>query len=269
MVRQTRIISSVVLFFFLSLILTAYSVRNPEVGKLGVAVYQLFSSPVQGAVHNSSTFFSSVWDSYVWLVGARIENRTLKRELSLMKSEVARLRELSQEAEALRKILELREQTGYKGVVTSVIGADPSGWVRSVTVDRGSEDGIGQQMPAVLGGAVVGQVFSSAPDSSQVLLLTDRTSGVAALVQRSRARGIVLGNGSDDCIMEYVREEEDVVVGDTIVTSGFDGIYPKGLEIGLVTKVKDRKGGMFKEIQVRPTADLTHLETLFILTEYE
>jgi rod shape-determining protein MreC len=267
--KQNRIITSVFLYFFLSLILTAYTVRNPHFGQIGVKLYQTLTAPVQRVMNGSWDYLSNIWNGYLWLVETSEENQELRGEVEDLRSEVVRLRELSQDVQALRGILQLRTQTGYDGVVTSVIGADPSGWIRSVTVDRGLQDGVHERMPAVLGGAVVGQVYASALHSSNVLLLTDRTSGVAALIQRSRARGIVIGSGADDSRMEYVREEEDVLVGDTVVTSGFDGIFPKGLEIGQVTEVRESSGSMFKRIRVEPTVDLIHLETLFILTEYE
>ncbi|MCI5065529.1 rod shape-determining protein MreC [bacterium] len=269
MLRHHRIVTSVVLFFLLSLVLTAYSVRNPAVGQLGSVFFQTLTVPFQRTFQVGWAQVSHFWSGYVWLIAAEDENTILKKEVLSLRSEVARLRELSQEAAALREILQLRTQTGYEGVVTSVIGEDPSGWVESVTIDRGRSDRIRARMPAILGGSVVGQVHASALRSAQVLLLTDRTSGVAGLVQRSRARGIVLGTGTDECTFAYVREEEDVLVGDIVVTSGLDGVFPKGLEIGRVVEVGESSGGMFREIRVAPSVDLKHLETLFVITGFE
>lgn len=228
----------------------------------------MFSVPLEEGFHLSWMNVSDFWNGYIWLIDTELENKNLTEENANLRAEVVRLRELSQQAQALREILNLRTQTGYEGVVTSVIGSDPSGWVESVIVDKGMVDGVVEKRPAVVGGAVVGQVYSSSLHSANVLLLTDRASGVAALVQRTRARGIVLGTGRDDCRMDYVGAEEDVLVGDIVVTSGLDGVYPKGLEIGQVIQVDDARGGMFKQIRVRPTVDLEHLETLFILTEF-
>jgi len=210
----------------------------------------------------------SVWDGYLWLVGTRRENQLLLTEVSRLESEVVRLRELSQESMALREILELRKQTGFGGVVASVIGADPSGWIQSVTIDRGKVDGIKVDMPAVLGGAVVGQVRAVSSSASNVLVITDRSSGVGALIQRSRARGIVVGSGGNECFMEYVQNTEDVAIGDTVVTSGLDGIYPKGLEIGTVIEIQSPPGEMFQRIRIAPSVNHERLETLFILTSY-
>lgn len=267
--KQSRTLLAVFLYFFLSLFLTAFSVRNPEVGKIGSTAFQFVAAPIEKTTVHAWQNVSGLWDGYLWLVGTRKENELLLKEVARLESEVVRLRELSQESQALREILELRKQTGFGGVVASVIGADPSGWIQSVTVDRGTSDGITISMPAVLGGAVVGQVHTASSTASNILVITDRSSGVGALVQRSRARGVVVGSGGRECFMEYVQGSEDVAVGDTVVTSGLDGVYPKGLEIGTVVEVRTQPDEMFQKIRIEPTVDHNRLETLFILTSYE
>jgi len=268
LVKQSRTLLFVTAYFFLSLFLTAVSVRNPETAQVGSILFQSIATPVERTVIRIWDNVESVWDGYLWLVGTRRENQLLLTEVSRLESEVVRLRELSQESMALREILELRKQTGFGGVVASVIGADPSGWIQSVTIDRGKVDGIKVDMPAVLGGAVVGQVRAVSSSASNVLVITDRSSGVGALIQRSRARGIVVGSGGNECFMEYVQNTEDVAIGDTVVTSGLDGIYPKGLEIGTVIEIQSPPGEMFQRIRIAPSVNHERLETLFILTSY-
>ncbi len=267
MYRQARVLSTVAVLFLVSLVLTAYSVRHPHVGQIGSRFYQHLTSPLQLWVNKGWGSIVDIWDSYIWLFNTSQKNQELQKELTRLQAEVTRLQELPEENASLREVLELKQKTGYQGIVASVIGYDPSGWIRSVTVNRGAQDNVKTRLPVIQGGAVVGQVISVADTTSQVLLLTDRSSGVAALSQRKRARGIVSGLDRRKCTMQYVREDEDVLVGDAIVTSGMDGIFPKGLKVGQVTRVHDSAGDIFKLIELKPAVDFAHLETLFIVTD--
>jgi rod shape-determining protein MreC len=266
---QARLISSVIGLFFLSLILTAYSVRNPKLGRIGSGVFQEVSSPLSLSLDVVYRKLSGVWGSYVWLVDVASRNDKLEKELWLLRSEVIRLRELAQENSNLRSLLEFRQATGFKGKVANVIGYDPTGWLRTVTVDKGKVHDIKELLPVIQSGAVVGHVSVASRNTAQILLLTDRASGVAGVVQRSRARGIVYGAGSNYVRFDYVSVDEDVVVGDIVVTSGMDGIFPKGLEIGQVVRIRNEPGEVFKSLSIQPSVDFAHLENVFIATDFE
>ncbi|MCB0320734.1 MAG: rod shape-determining protein MreC, partial [Bdellovibrionales bacterium] len=232
MYKQARVLGASVSLFLLSLVFTAFSVRHPEVGQIGARVYLALTSPFHMLLENVWSKSSGVWGHYIWLVDTVHKNEELKEQLAELRSELVRLKELPVENASLREVLSLKADTGFEGVIASVVGYDPAGWVRSVTVNRGGLDGVQTRMPVIQGGSVVGQVSAAAPHTSQVLLLTDRSSGIAALAQRSRARGVVVGLSTDLCSMEFVQEDEDVLVGDIIISSGMDGIFPKGLQIG-------------------------------------
>jgi rod shape-determining protein MreC len=160
-------------------------------------------------------------------------------------------------------IRELAERAPFESVVGEVIGWDASVWFHSVTVNRGLRDGIEPNAPVIGPGGLIGRVIAVGTSASQVQLLSDRLSAVAVLLARSRARGIASGAG-DLLQLKYVSNLEDVEAGDLVVTSGIDGIYPKGLAVGRVLSVVNGSG-LFKEATLSPGADLERLEEVLIL----
>jgi rod shape-determining protein MreC len=209
-----------------------------------------------------------VWLHYVYLIGARAENEALRAEIDLLKLKHAELAEAALEAGRLRRLLGFRERVGFTVVPASVIGADVSGWFRTITIDRGSAGGLERGMVVVTPDGIVGRTHSVAGRSAKVLLITDANSSVDALVQRTRARGIVAGRVTPALEMRYIHRTEDVQVGDAVVTSGIGGIFPKGLPIGLVVSV-EKTTGMFQAVGVSPAVDLSKLEEVLVITAHE
>ena len=227
----------------------------------------MFTSPIQSNLSASWTSIKSLWGSYIWLVHTKEKNVELEDTLTQLEGEVKLLRELSQENNSLRKLLEFKLATGFGGVVASVIGYDPSGWLQTVTIGKGRAHGVEEKLPVIQTGAVIGQVSAASNESAHVLLLTDRSSGVGAVVQRSRARGVVFGTGGKRCRFDYVGQDEDIVVSDIVVTSGMDGVFPKGIEIGKVTRVRKNANQVFLDVDIAPTVDFAHLESVFVVTD--
>jgi rod shape-determining protein MreC len=150
-------------------------------------------------------------------------------------------------------------------MAASIIGEDGSPWFKTLVVDRGAADGFSDGMPVLAAEGVVGQVIKVSANSSRVLLVTDHASAIAAVVQRSRARGVVRGAGSGRLSLEFSMKEDDVKVGDQILTSGIGGIFPKGVPIGEVTMVKKGEYGIFQIVEVRPSVMLSRLEEVLVL----
>ena len=136
---------------------------------------------------------------------------------------------------------------------------------RTVTLDKGTRDGLRADMAIISPAGVVGRLVVPSARSAQVQLLVDRNAAAGALVERSRAQGVIVGGGDDKLMMEYVSEVSDVVVGDIVVTSGIDGIYPKGFEIGRVERV-EKNGTAYKRITVKPSVDFSALEEVLVVT---
>ncbi|RIL08490.1 MAG: rod shape-determining protein MreC, partial [Proteobacteria bacterium] len=218
--------------FFVSLFLTAYSARNPGLAAAGSALVAEGLRPLQSLLRAGSSTASELWNGYLALIDTEKENLFLKERLAALEVENSRLGEWEGEITRLREMVNVSQERGFQGLAADVIGYDSTNWVRAITVSRGSEDGVRIGMPVIQGNAVVGQVIAAGPRSARVLLITDHSSGIDGLVQSSRVRGTVEGSGSGDCQLNYVLSDEDVSVGDRVITSGMDGIYPKGLLIG-------------------------------------
>jgi len=167
--------------------------------------------------------------------------------------------------ERLQSLLDLKKSLGGTSIAANVIGEDVTPWFRTIIIDRGSVDGVREGMPVVAPAGVVGRVVRTAASSSRLLLLTDHASAMAALVQRSRARGVVVGKSGGLCSLEFSQRGEDVRVGDIVVTSGIGGVFPKGLPIGEVTMVKKGEYGIFQSVDIRPFVAMSRLEQVLVL----
>ncbi|MDC0358549.1 rod shape-determining protein MreC, partial [Oligoflexia bacterium] len=207
----------------------------------------------------------NIWGGYIALVNVKSQNKFLRDKLHEVGAENSKLREIAVENANLKKVLRVIGDSGITGVVANVIGYNASQWTQVITVDRGLEDGVKEGMAVIFGEGVVGQVFSVALGSSRVLLITDHSSGVDALIQRSRARGVVRGSGGRACDLQYVPIEEEVLLNDRIVTSGMDGVYPKGFIIGFVSAIEKSSDTMFHAIKMKPEVNFSKIETVFII----
>jgi rod shape-determining protein MreC len=162
-------------------------------------------------------------------------------------------------------LLELRDRAPLETTAAAVIGAGASPEFRTMTVDKGSGDGLRSDMAVLAPQGVVGRIITPSTRAAKVQLLIDRSAAAGALIDRSRAQGVVIGSGEADRMrMDYVAENADVQVGDLVVTSGIDGIYPKGFAIGRVERVERGSSG-FSAIDVRPTVDFSALEEVLVV----
>ncbi len=265
--KYRALLFATALLFSGLVILTSTHENRRDLGfldKLALDVTGFFASLLTGAGQG----ISGLWFDYVYLIGVRAENETLKAEVDRMRLERAALEEAVLESDRLRKALGFRERTGFTAVPASVIGADVSGWFRTITIDRGSADGIERGMAVVSPDGVVGRTHEVASRTTKVLLLTDSNSAVDSILQRTRGRGVVHGRVTPVLEMRYVHRTEEVVEGDVVLTSGVGGIFPKGLPIGVVTRVDDKATGLFKTVEVTPAADLARLEAVLVVTAH-
>lgn len=265
-VRRAQVAVSCFCLLCLALFLTAYSAKHPAVARAGSAAISELVAPVHSLTAFVSTVVGSCWQRYVALVGIAEENEVLRQRLRQIEGEVAGLAEVRTENDRLRGVLHFVEQGGLEGVLARVVAYDPSGWVEGVLVNRGSSHGIEVGMAAVVERGVVGQVVAASPNSARILLITDHASGVDALVQGSRARGVVEGGGGQLCALRFVMRDQPVKLGERVLTSGLDGVFPKGLVIGTVADTETGSGSLFQSVVVKPTVDLTRLEEVFIVT---
>jgi rod shape-determining protein MreC len=207
------------------------------------------------------------WDELVVLVQVREENDRLRQRLARLEEENLQYREAIVSSERFQRLAGFRESHEVPMVPANVVHQDLSPWFRSVIIDQGTGAGIRPGMPVVTDQGVVGVVSGTAPGASKVLLLIDPQSHVDAYVQRSRARGSVRGAKGRECSFDYVLRDEDLAVGDLLLTSGMGEVFPKGLVIGHVTSVERRPYGLFQEAQIKPAVDFGKLEEVFVILE--
>ena len=232
---------------------------------------QTFASPLQNASSKASGattgFFQQIWN----FRSTAQENEQLKERLSQVETELNNARQAAAENERLKGLLGLNEQTTIKSIPARVIARDPSVWFNTITINRGSSSGVEMNMPVVTAGGIVGRIITVSPWASQVMLLTDEKAGAGAVVGQlgqSGALGSVRGRadlGVALIEMRYVSGTEKVEVGDNVTTTGQDGIYPAGLNVGRVVEVKSGSATQAHHILIQPGAQLDRLEEVAVL----
>lgn len=222
-------------------------------------------SPLLQPVARVSGFIEAIWDNYVRLIDTHRENILLRDDIRSLNQRVLEGEEALLANKRLERLLGMKGSVKEPTIGATVIGEDATSWFRTLIINRGSSSGIREGMAVISADGVVGQTAKVTASTSRVLLLTDHTSGIAATIQRSRARGVVKGKGEMLCALEFTTREEDVKVGDSVITSGIGGIFLKGLAIGEVTMVKRGEYGIFQTVSIRPAVNLQHLEEVLVV----
>lgn len=263
--KYKKVLVPIALIFFSFLLLTVDSVVRGKKEKAG-SFFLAFLSPIQGAV-------TSGWD---WLgklkerISLDEDKGTILMEVQHLRSKVTELEEQRLENQRLRQLLAFKESGSFKDILSGsigakVIGREPTNWYRTIVINKGRGDGIEVDMPVVSYQGVVGYVSQAGGNASQVRLILDGDSSVGALVQRSRANGVVKGRGTNICEMVYISPQADIKKGDLIISSGFGGRYPSGLRIGKVMEVE--KESYLQKALVLPTVDFSRLEEVLVIIQ--
>jgi rod shape-determining protein MreC len=206
-----------------------------------------------------------VWNRYVWLRGVEAENADLRRQLDDVRVQYQERRALADHARQLEELLALRDRSNLETVAAEVIAGSASPDFRTLTIDKGTTDALKPDMAVIAAAGVVGRIVVPSLSASKVQLLIDRNAAAGALIERSRAQGVAVGGGDDARLrLDYVSEASDVVVGDLVVTSGIDGIYPKGFTLGHVDSV-EKNGPAYKRITIKPAVNFSSLETVLVV----
>lgn len=224
-------------------------------------------SPIDSAFTHISDGAKSLVGDYIDLLHVRDENARLRNELTRVKSDRARLAELEAENQHLAELLELKDVLGSTAIAANVIGSDAAGISRTLILASGSDDGLRAGMAVLANQGVVGKIIAVSPNASRVLLINDHNSALDGFVQRTRARGIVAGVVDDGLILKYADRSQDIQPGDTVVTSGLDGIFPRGLLVGTIQNVRREGPGLFLGVKITPAVDFRGLEQVLILTQ--
>jgi len=223
------------------------------------------AAPAQKIVAMPADLARETWQGYVDLLGVREENGRLRQRLAELEEQTLQYREALVASGHLDRIAAMRDDFEVPMLPCEVVGLDVAPWFRSVLVDRGSNQGVHAGNPVITDAGVVGLVTKTSRNAAKTMLILDRQSAIDVVVQRSRARGIARGRGSDELDFEFVVRGSDVTVGDVVITSGLGGVYPKGLRIGEVVEVSDPGGRLMQVARVRPAVDFGRLEQVFVM----
>jgi rod shape-determining protein MreC len=227
-------------------------------------------SPLQRGIDAAIGGVAEVWRGWGFHRETYVENRRLEARLHELETELQARSRRAQEADRLRELLGLRKALPLETLAAQVVGRDSVPWFRTLTLDRGEQDGVALNAPVLSATGVVGRVFAVGPHAARVQVLLDRDAGAGVMVERSRVPGVIAGqvagaaSGADDLLMKYVPARADVVVGDVVVTSGLDRIYPKGLVVGRVRSIGDGSG-LFRDIRVEPSARFDRIEEVLVV----
>lgn len=225
------------------------------------------TAPFQKLIKQTTKSTEELWLNYFRLVDVHHENTQLKNEIHVLKMANSRYRELLATQERLEELLQFKQTINRPVLAAQVIGLDPTGWFKSVIIDKGKWAGLRLDMPVVNAFGVVGRVVSVSSNYAKVLLIIDQNSAVDCLVQRSRDRGMLKGLMSEICKLDYVAKSNDITMGDIVVTSGLGGVFPKGLPVGRILDVKEISGELFKDIKIRTAVDFSKLEEVLVIVE--
>ncbi len=221
--------------------------------------------PFQKSATNSLNFFKQIWYRYFFLVSTSDANEKLKTALDISQKMNHQCLEAELSNTRLRKLLHLEQRKKLKFRAAEVIGKDPSQWYESIVLDKGRSDGLRKGLPVIMHEGVVGIIMDVSYKYSKALLIIDRNCSIDGLIQRTRAPGVVSGKSDGLCRMKYFLPKYDIHKGDVIISSGLDGIFPKGLRIGEVSEVEHHISGFFSDVTVIPFVNFNKLEEVLIV----
>ncbi len=264
-VRRNRIVFTSGSLLLISLLSLSVGVRTHQRLDPVTGLVLEGMRPLQSVVSAGVDTFGHVWRTYVMLVGVKEENEALHRRVLQLEQQEVHMVEVEHTDQRLTELLKFRATLEGEVQAAQIIGRDPLPWFGTVIINKGDADGVHKNMAVLSPFGVVGQTIATSAHSARVLLITDHNSGVDAVVQRSRARGIVEGALDGRCVMKYLKRGEDAEVDDRVVTSGLDGIFPKGIIVGTITHVTRGNRGLLQVADLKASAPLEQIEEVLVV----
>ncbi len=263
----------------LALLLISLILMTGQAGKKGGdADYIAFLFEAVSWVETGLSTISSgtlgIYQGYFHLVEVKKENQVLRKQVALLENKLHLLHENSVENRRLRELLHFQQTRPFALLSAAVVGKDFNSWSRTLVINQGSRSGVQTGMAVVRPEGVVGRILTTSNHFSLVQLILDSNSDIPAIVERTRAEGIVSGKIPHHCRIKYLNRLADIRVGDRVLSSGLGGVYPKGLIIGAVNSVQKKKYGLFQEVIITPAVDFAKAEEVFVvknrrLSEYD
>jgi rod shape-determining protein MreC len=228
------------------------------IGELAGPALMIADQPVQ--------FVTYLFDTYIDLASARKENRVLKKKVEALELENQKITLLENENKRLKTILKLSDQNPETMIAARVIGEDVRNWFKCIIIDKGRGAGVKEKMPVVTSKGLVGQAVEVSKWHSKVMIINDTNSSVDVYTEGKSTRGILEGTGESLLKLKYVVKNDEIAIGDKLLTSGKDGIFPKGLPTGIVITVNRSRPGIFADIDVMPFNNFKRLDEVLIVT---
>jgi rod shape-determining protein MreC len=265
--QQGRYRTPLLLVLILLLVFSVLSLslkRSPALRKVQGLVVSMTAPGLEGLEYVGRRA-KQLWLGYFYLVGVRRQNAEMQRQLEEYKQREVHFEEAQQALTRLEGLLDLKRQVALPVIGARIIAYDPTLWSRSAIINQGKAQGVKESLPVLAPQGIVGRIVEVYPEYSKVMLIVDRKSSADAMVQRTRVRGMLKGKGGNRCALEFVPKSADVQVGDLVLASGLVGLYPKGLVLGKVTAANKKNPGVFQEIEVTPSVDLSTLEEVLVV----
>ena len=268
-IKRKKILSAVVVVLLLS-ILMSWSTNNPQRTLFLERLIAEALSPFQKAASAVTSFFVNSWEFFGDIRNVYRDNQGLRAELDKYTGMDLLMLEIQQENVRLRALLQFQEAVAHQVMPAQVIGRNPSSWFSTLTIDKGSKHGIKVDMPVVTNQGLVGKIVDVQPSHAKVQLIISSSSGISAIVQRTRDNGVLIGLSTPRGFTRITRLNQyaDIQEGDVIISSPLTGIYPKGLVIGRVVEVYDDPVSLERSALVRPEVDFDRLEEVLIIVNY-
>ena len=252
----------------LSVALFTLSCRTGESGPLGVvrSAFQTVTMPVRYLGATVAAPFQGLGNVFTNLTADQATLSELQAENDQLRARNVELEEDAESAQRLQDLLDLRDANNLQSTAARIISGSTDSWSSTVTIDKGTSSGLTAGMPVTSSSGIVGQIISCSASTSVVRLLTDENSSISAMIQSSRAQGMLDGSATGEVTLTLVRTNQQVSVGDTVVTSGLGGVFPKGLAIGQVTSVENNPGSLYLDIVVELFAKAETTEEVLVIT---
>lgn len=252
----------------LSVALFTLSCRTGESGPLGVvrSAFQTVTMPVRYLGATVAAPFQGLGNIFTNLTADQATLSELQAENDQLRARNVELEEDAESAQRLKDLLDLRDANNLQSTAARIISGSTDSWSSTVTIDKGTSSGLTAGMPVTSSSGIVGQIISCSASTSVVRLLTDENSSISAMIQSSRAQGMLDGSATGEVTLTLVRTNQQVSVGDTVVTSGLGGVFPKGLAVGQVTSVENNPGSLYLDIVVELFAKAETTEEVLVIT---
>ncbi len=265
--KEYRFYITLFLFLLIPVIALDTTTRAPRDYRFYDRVILAVTSPIQTAISWTLEQAVDVYQGYIYLWNVKTQNTRLFEENRKLLGQIANLKEAQNENNRLREILNFQEKLKLETIVARVIAKDVSTEFRAVRINRGENAGIKKGMAVITYEGVVGRVMRTTSSTADIVTILDLLSAVDGVIERSRARGVVEGLTDELCQLKFTLRTDDIQAGDVILSSGLGGVYPRGVAVGTVSRVKKKPFGITQDVEIKPSVDFTKLEEVMIVTD--